>query len=79
MQRGPDRVLDEYLVLAAHTGNLAAPDELVRRWMPRLSRHAQHLLGSADQAKDAVQETWAHVLRGLHRGPVTSKQARAYL
>lgn len=67
MQRGPDRVLDEYLVLAAQAGNRAALDALVRRWTPRFLRHAQHLLGSAEQAKDAVQETWAHVLRGMPR------------
>lgn len=67
MQRGPERVLDEYLVLTAQAGSRIALDELVRRWTPRLLRHAQHLLGSADQASDAVQETWLAVLRGLRR------------
>lgn len=67
MERGPDRVLDEYLVLTAQAGSRVALDELVRRWTPRLLRHAKHLLGSADQASDAVQETWLSVLRGLRR------------
>lgn len=67
MERGPDRVLDEYLVLTAQAGSRVALDELARRWTPRLLRHAQHLLGSADQATDAVQETWLAVLRGLRR------------
>lgn len=65
MQRGPDRVLDEYLVLTAQAGSRVALDELARRWTPRLLRHAQHLLGSTDRARDAVQETWLAVLRGL--------------
>lgn len=67
MERGPERILDEYLVLTAQAGSRAALDELVRRWTPRLLRHAQHLLGSTDQASDAVQETWLAVLRGLRR------------
>lgn len=67
MQRGPERVLDEYLVLTAQAGSRVALDELARRWTPRLLRHAQHLLGSTDQAGDAVQETWLAVVRGLRR------------
>lgn len=67
MGRGPDRVLEEYLVLTAQAGSRVALDELARRWTPRLLRHAQHLLGSADQASDVVQETWLAVLRGLRR------------
>ena len=67
MERGPDRVLDEYLVLSAQAGSHVALDELVRRWTPRLLRHAQHLLGSADQASEVVQETWLAALRSLRR------------
>ncbi|MBC7767438.1 MAG: sigma-70 family RNA polymerase sigma factor [Phycisphaerales bacterium] len=67
MQRSPERVLDEYLVLTAQAGSRVALDELARRWTPKLLRHAQHLLGSADQAGDAVQETWLAVARGIRR------------
>lgn len=67
MERSPDRILDEYLVLSAQAGSRVALDELARRWTPRLLRHAQHLLGAADQASDAVQDTWLAVLRGLRR------------
>jgi RNA polymerase sigma-70 factor (ECF subfamily) len=67
MRRDPDRVLDEYLVLTAQAGSRVALDELARRWTPRLLRHAQHLLSSADQARDAVQETWLAVVRGIRR------------
>jgi RNA polymerase sigma-70 factor (ECF subfamily) len=65
MQRGPDRVLDEYLVLSAQAGSAVALDALARRWTPRLLRHAQHLLGSGEQARDAVQETWLAIVRGM--------------
>ena len=67
MERNPGRVLDEYLVLSAQAGSSVALGELARRWTPRLLRHAQHLLGSAEQAGDVVQETWLAVLRGLRR------------
>ena len=67
MERSPDRILDEYLVLSAQAGSRVALDELARRWTPRLLRHAHHLLGSADQAGDAVQETWLAVMCGLRR------------
>ena len=67
MQRGPDRVLDEYLVLSAQAGSAVALDALARRWTPRLLRHAQHLLGSAEQARDAAQETWLAIVRGIRR------------
>ena len=67
MERNPDRVLDEYLILSAQAGSRVAMGELARRWTPRLLRHAQHLLGSAEQARDVVQETWLAVMRGLRR------------
>lgn len=66
MQRSPDRILDEYLVLSAQAGSRQALAELVRRWTPRLIRHAGRLL-SDDNVQDVVQETWVSVLRGLGR------------
>jgi RNA polymerase sigma factor (sigma-70 family) len=67
MQRGADRVLDEYLVLIAQAGSRVALDALARRWTPRLLRHAGHLLRAPDAARDAVQETWLAAVRGLGR------------
>lgn len=67
MQRDSERILDEYLVAAALTGDRDAWVRLVTRWQPRLLRHAWRLLGDADRAKDAVQEAWLEIVRGLHR------------
>lgn len=67
MKRDSERIYDEYLVTAAVTGDRPALARLVARWQPRLVRHAWRLLGDAERAKDAVQEAWVEILRGLAR------------
>ncbi len=67
MQRSTERILDEYLVSAALTGDAEAWRRLVVRWQPRLLSHAWRLLGEADRAKDMVQEAWVEIYRGLAR------------
>lgn len=65
MQRGPERILDEYLVASAKAGSQEALDHLVRRWTPRLLRYAARVMGDADSARDIVQETWTSACRNL--------------
>ena len=67
MTRDAQRIYDEYLVAAATTGDRAAASRLVVRWQPRLLRHAWRVGGDADLAKDAVQDAWIEILRGLAR------------
>ncbi len=67
MDRDRHRLLDAYLVAAATTGDRRAFEALVRRWQGRLSAHAWRLLGNHDQARDAVQEAWTEIARGLGR------------
>jgi RNA polymerase sigma factor (sigma-70 family) len=64
---GKERLLDEYLVLAAQTGDAGAFDQLARRWQPKLAAHAWRLLGERGSARDAVQESWLEIVRGLGR------------
>lgn len=63
------RVLDEYLVSLTQAGSIEALDGLARRWTPRLLRYAARLVGasggSAEAARDVVQDTWLGVIRGL--------------
>lgn len=65
----PERVLDEYLVVMSQGGSVEALDGLARRWTPRLLRYASRVLGrsggSADAARDVVQDTWVGAIRGL--------------
>lgn len=67
MKRGLDHALDEYLVLLAQGGSREAAERLVARWSPKLLAFAARTLGTAEPARDAVQDTWESALRGLAR------------
>lgn len=67
MARGRERILDAYLVASARLGDREALGALARRWNGKLLAHAWRLLGDREGAKDAVQESWAEILRGLAR------------
>jgi RNA polymerase sigma factor (sigma-70 family) len=60
-----DRILDEYLVAAARAGAAKARALLVHRWHKKLLAHAIRLTGDAERARDAVQESWIEILRGM--------------
>jgi RNA polymerase sigma-70 factor (ECF subfamily) len=61
------QVLDDYLVAAARMGDRRAFGLLAQRWNRRLLAHAWRLLGDQDGARDAVQEAWAEIIRGVAR------------
>lgn len=68
----PDRkqkeaALDGFLVASARVGDRRAFGLLVERWDARLRAHAWRLLGDVEQARDAVQDGWAEIVRGLGR------------
>jgi RNA polymerase sigma factor (sigma-70 family) len=67
MERGRERILDAYLVASARLGDREALGVLARRWNGKLLAHAWRLLRDHEGAKDAVQESWAEMLRGLSR------------
>lgn len=52
-------------MLASQSGDQQALEELARRWTPKLLRYASRMVGSADHARDIVQDTWAGAIRGL--------------
>lgn len=65
--RDSERIYDEFLVASAMGGDRQALDRLIARWQPRLLRHAWRVLGDAERARDALQEAWIEILRGLGR------------
>ncbi len=67
MPRGKKRVLDEYLVASAQAGDRKAFAQLARHWQPALMRHAWRLTGDEDMARDALQDAWLDIVRGLPR------------
>jgi RNA polymerase sigma factor (sigma-70 family) len=61
------RILDEYLVAAARTGDRQAFGMLAERWHGKLVGHAWRLTGDPEMARDAAQGAWVEIVRGLHR------------
>jgi RNA polymerase sigma-70 factor (ECF subfamily) len=61
------RALDAYLVSSARLRDRHALGLLVLRWHDKLFAHAWRLLRDEERAKDAVQDGWAEMLRGLSR------------
>lgn len=62
-----DTAYDELLVLRCQDGDAPALDELVDRWQGRFVGHACRLTGQPEAARDAVQEAWLAIVRGLGR------------
>ncbi|MEX3007982.1 RNA polymerase sigma factor [Hoeflea sp. TYP-13] len=67
MARGTKKIIESYLVASARLGNQAARAQLVARYQKRFLRHAYRLLGDTEQAKDAVQDGWVEIMRGLSK------------
>jgi len=62
-----DKILNEYLVIAARAGDQAAFRHLVRRWHRPMVAHAWRLIGDQEAALDAVQTAWTEIVKGLGR------------
>jgi len=62
-----EAVLDQWLVLRSQDGDAEAFSRLVRRWTPRLVRHARRLLDTTEEANDAAQDAWLSITGGLHK------------
>ncbi|MDQ3482960.1 MAG: sigma-70 family RNA polymerase sigma factor [Pseudomonadota bacterium] len=67
MTRSAARILDEYLVAAARTGDRKALEMLAERWNRKLIAHAWRVTGHRDLALDAAQAGWVEILRSLPR------------
>ncbi|MDO8834144.1 MAG: sigma-70 family RNA polymerase sigma factor [Vicinamibacterales bacterium] len=65
--RTREDVIDDLLVLAAQAGDVGAFERLAARWHPRLLRHARRMTGDSEGARDATQEAWVAIVRGLGR------------
>lgn len=63
--RSRERLFDDYLVASARLGDRKAFGLLAERWHGRLVAHAWRLLGNEDGAREAVQDAWTEIVRGL--------------
>jgi len=60
-----DKAYIAYLAGRARLKDRAAFEKLVQHFGPRLFAHAYRLLGHREEARDAVQEAWVDITRGL--------------
>ena len=67
MAKDKERIFDAYLVASVRLGDREALGILAQRWNGKLIAHAWRLLRDQEGAKDAVQESWAEMLRGFSR------------
>lgn len=67
MNREPDQILDELLVIRAQAGERSAIGQLFERWQPRLLAHVRPMVNDYQSASDIVQETWMAIFKGLRR------------
>ena len=67
MDRTREQLLDEYLVASARLGDRKAFDLLARRWGKKLLAHAWRLTGDVDMAREAAQDGWIEIVRGVGR------------
>ena len=62
-----ERRIDDYLVVSARLGDRQAFGQLALRWQKKLLVHAWRLLRDEEAAKDAVQDSWAEIVRGVRQ------------
>jgi RNA polymerase sigma-70 factor (ECF subfamily) len=67
MSRSEARIVDEYLVASAKAGDRRAFQALAGRWQKKLVAHAWRLTGDEELARDAAQEGWMEIVRGIAR------------
>jgi len=65
MNRSLETICDEILVLAAQSGDAAAFEALLRRWLPVMRRHAFRLTGNAAAAEDVSQDACLALVSAL--------------
>lgn len=58
MDRDHDHILDEWLVLQTQDGDMKAYSILIKRWHPKMIRHAYRLTNDLEVAKDITQDSW---------------------
>lgn len=67
MQRTPEQILEEFLVLQAQNGNRESIEKLFDRWQTRFVHYAFQITNDRHLAADVVQEAWLSILKSLRK------------
>ena len=65
MKRSSREIYDDLLVLRCQRQDLAAWDELVQRWNPRLHYYLRRMIDQEHDVVNALQEVWLQAFRGI--------------
>jgi RNA polymerase sigma-70 factor (ECF subfamily) len=65
VHRSSAEIYDELLVARCQRRDLAAWDELVRRWSDRLHYYLRRLIDHEQDATNVLQDVWLHAFRGI--------------
>ena len=65
--RKKEHIYEEFLVASAKLGDRQALNRLVEIRGPKLLAHASRLLGNVEQARDATQDAWIEIIKGLKK------------
>ncbi len=63
----PEKIFDGLLVLQFKRGDKKALSLLVKRWHAKLCNQAYWYTKDTDEAKDIVQDSWAVILKNMHK------------
>ncbi|MEM7550536.1 MAG: RNA polymerase sigma factor [Bacteroidota bacterium] len=67
MQRKPENIFDELLVIRCQKGDEKAFEIIVKRWNVRLIKFAYKQVRDMDVAKDISQESWATITKSIKK------------
>jgi len=67
MNKSPDDILTELLVINCQGGDTKALNLLAKKWHPKLLRQAYHLTRDKEAALDVVQESWQGIIKGIKK------------
>jgi len=65
VKRSSQEIFDELLVMRCRNRDLAAWDELVRRWSARLLYYLRRLIDHEEDATNTLQDVWLKAFRGI--------------
>lgn len=65
MTRTASRLLTEYWVAGAQAGDRTALSHLANQWEGKMIAHAYRLTGDREMARDAAQQAWGEIIKGL--------------
>lgn len=66
MNKTPEQIFDELLVIRFRSGDQKAMDLLIKRWHTKIKRQVTRHTYDQEVAEDLAQEVWEAILKGIY-------------